>query len=239
MPRLAFRLAGRLLGLLAAGFFLGTVASALAAAMAKRRLVSIGGPEDDSVELVAIFGSLDFRSAARSFRGGSLLSWFAGSQLDLRRATLDPAGGDLELKTIFAGTNVVVPDGWRVSLEGPAIFGANSVPAGASPVQGAPELRVRAFTVFGGTSVSPEAWDLVASDKTLVIGPAPRGSGDEVRAGVAPASTVPGEVSTEASGVDLASQAAPKKRRRRAAADAAAAPSTDTEGESTPAADAG
>ncbi len=173
-----FRLFGRLLRLLVVGFLFGMIASALAAATAKRRMVSVGGPEDDHVELVAIFGSLDFRSVARSFRGGSLLSWFAGSQLDLRRAALDPLGADLEVRTIFAGTNVVVPEDWRVIVEGPAVFGANSAPVAPGAAPDAPELRVRALSLFGGMTVSAKAWDLAASEKTLVVGPDAAAPGD-------------------------------------------------------------
>jgi hypothetical protein len=246
MTRLPLRLAGRLIGFLVASFFLGIVASAIAAAVAKRRLVSIGGPEDDEVELVAIFGSLDFRSVARSFRRGSLLSWFAGTQLDLRGATLDPAGGDLEVRTIFAGTNVVVPEGWRVSVDGPAIFGANSARTGPEPEPGAPELRIRALALFGGTSVSAEAWDLAASEKTVVIAPDSAAGGAEPEAsrvgpeaaGAEPEAAGPTAEAPEAAPATTDPEplpaATPKRRRRRVVADAPAASDQDSGGDGSP-----
>jgi hypothetical protein len=226
MTRLPLRLAGRLLRLLIASFFIGTVASAIAATVARSRLVSIGGPEDDHVELVRVFGSLDFRSAARSFRGGSMLAWFAGAQLDLRNASLDAAGAELEVRTIFAGTNVVVPAGWRVSVTGPAIFGANSASAGPEPEPGAPELRVHALTVFGGTSISAEAWDLAASEQTMIIAPdgatvtgeptAPEGV-HGAAADQAPSAGPEDAVPAEPGDAAPAAEPAPKRRRRRAA----------------------
>ena len=204
------RFAGRLLRLVVVGFLVGTVASAIAAAAARRRLVSIGGPDDDHVELVAIFGSLDFRSVARSFRGGSLLSWFAGSQLDLRRATPDAAGADLEVKTIFAATNVVVPEEWHVRVEGPAVFGANTALTGTEPAPGAPELRVRAVTVFGGTSVSARPWDLAASGKTVVIGPVGTEAAPvPVAAAPVPVTAEPVAVAAEVAAEPVAAEPAP------------------------------
>ena len=235
MTRLPLRLVGRLLGFLVASLFIGAIVSAIAAAVAKRRLVSIGGPEDDEVALVTIYGSLDFRSAATSFRRGSLLAWFAGGQLDLRGATLDPAGADLDVRTIFAGTNVVVPEGWRVTVEGPAIFGANSARAG-EPGAGAPELRVRAVTVFGGTMVSAEAWDLAASEQTLVVAAEPGTTAPEPAEAVVATEATPGTAVEEH--VAEAATVAPKRRRRRAAPDAAAA-DQPAAGDHSPAADPG
>ena len=49
-----------------------------------------------------------FASTAPSFRGGRVLSWYAGTDVDLRDAKLDPAGAHLEIRTVFAGTRVVV-----------------------------------------------------------------------------------------------------------------------------------
>lgn len=248
MTRLPLRLAGRLLGFLVASFFLGLIASAMAAAIAKRRLVSIGGPDDDEVELVAIFGSLDFRSVASSFRDGSLLSWFAGTQLDLRGATLDPAGADLEVRTVFAGTNVVVPEGWRVSVDGPAIFGANSAPVDHELEPGAPELRVRALTLFGGTSISAEAWDLAAAEQTVVIAPEGTATGKESPAaavetdtglgpGEQPATDVPPAASDALPAAEAPATEVPKRRRRRAIAETAPAADQEPGGDGSPAAE--
>lgn len=239
MTRLPLRLAGRLVGFLVASLFVGAIASAVAAAVARRRLVSIGGPEDDSVELVSIFGSLDFRSVARSFRRGTLLAWYAGAQVDLRGATLDPGGADLEVTTIFAGANVVVPEGWRVSVCGPAVFGANNAPAGSGPGPEAPELRVRARTVFGALTVAAEAWDLAASERTVVIAPqadAPVAADAATAAAPEEAAEAAAEPAAEMPAVEPAAEPAvagapaaeagpaatpaPKRRRRRAAAEA-------------------
>jgi hypothetical protein len=242
MARLPLRLVGRLLGFLVASLFVGAIASAVAAAIARRRLVSIGGPEDDDVDLVTIFGALDFRSVARSFRHGSILSWFAGTQLDLRGAALDAGGGDLEVRTIFAGTNVVVPEGWRVTVKGPAVFGANSGPSAAEVGPDAPTLRVRAVSVFGATAVAAQPWDLAASENTIVIAgqvgepAAEEPAAEEPAATEAPAAEPDASAAADPSAAaEPVDRPAPKRRRRKAAVDTgpAAEPTDGLPGQAT------
>ena len=43
---------------------------------------------------MASFGPLEFRSESGAFRGGSVTTMFGGGEVDLRDATLDPAGRD-------------------------------------------------------------------------------------------------------------------------------------------------
>ena len=85
--------------------------------------MSTGGPDSDEVALAAIFDSVDLESRATSFRGGSLLCWFGGGTVDLRGATLDPAGARLTIRAIFGGGLLVVPDDWQVDLKVIGIMG--------------------------------------------------------------------------------------------------------------------
>ena len=64
----------------------------IAAFVVKQRTPSVGDADSDEVALVTIFEPLEFASTAKAFRGGSLLCWYGGGDLDLRDATLDPAG---------------------------------------------------------------------------------------------------------------------------------------------------
>lgn len=129
--------------------------SALAAVVAKRTIVSAGGPDSDDVELAAIFDSLEFESHATSFRGGSLLCWFGGGTVDLRGATLDPAGAHLTVRAIFGGGLLIVPDDWQVDLRVIGIAGGvgDSRDARGRPAD-APILHVDGFAFFGGYGIS-------------------------------------------------------------------------------------
>ena len=95
-------------------FALGMAGAAAAALAAKQRIVPIDDPEADEVALVAIFAPVMFHSTASAFRGGTLDCWYGGGIVDLRDATLDPAGAHLEVKAVFGGAQILVPSSWRV-----------------------------------------------------------------------------------------------------------------------------
>ena len=134
----------------------GYLSVSLAALIIKRLRPSRGGPEDDEVDLVSVYGGLEFVSRANAFRRGTLLTMFGGSQVDLRDVTLDPAGASFEVHTIFGGTAIIVPEGWRVTIDATSVCGGyeNKVAVDDLPA-GAPELAIRAWTIFGGFAVSP------------------------------------------------------------------------------------
>lgn len=127
------------------------IASAAAALALRPRLSRVPDPGADEIELGAVFGSLDFRSEAPAFRGGRVMCWYAGVDLDLRGATLDAAGADLLVWTVFGGTGIRVPEDWPVDSRGIALFGgAGSSARAPGREEGGPVLRVRHRTLFGG-----------------------------------------------------------------------------------------
>ena len=111
-------------------------------------------PAADDVALVAIFGPLAFASTARSFRGGTVDTWFGGGDIDLRDAVLDPAGADLTLRAVFGGGQIVVPESWRVTVAMRGLGGVgDGRPADEEPTDG-PELRIDATVLFGGYAIT-------------------------------------------------------------------------------------
>jgi hypothetical protein len=150
MPRFLARLLGLLVGVsLVAG-----VASALAAVGLKRKAPPLPDPAADEIELVAIMSGEEFASSASAFRGGRVICWYAGLDVDLRDATLDPAGARLEIRTAFGGTRVVVAPGVPVRMTGPAIFGGTMDSTdGPEPTPSAPGLEIAGFTLFGALQV--------------------------------------------------------------------------------------
>ncbi len=146
---------GRIIRRIVVAFVAITGISALAAAVAKRSVVSEGGPASDQLALAAIFDSVDLESHSTSFRGGSLLCWFGGGTVDLRGATLDPAGARLTIRAIFGGGLLVVPDDWQVDLKVIGIMGGvgDSRDVRGRPAD-APRLIVDGFAFFGGFGIS-------------------------------------------------------------------------------------
>jgi hypothetical protein len=155
------RVIRRLLGIA----LLASIASGIAAFIAKRQLVSIGEPEDDEIALVAIFGPLQFASTASAFRGGTVLAWYGGGEVDLRGATLDPAGARLTVKAMFGGAQLVVPDDWQVEFQLVGILGgAGDTRPAKGRLDDAPRLVIDGFAAFGGVGVtsSTEALEIDA-----------------------------------------------------------------------------
>ena len=147
---------GRLLGLVFAGFVISSIAAAIGARIMKDRLVPIDSPDADEVRLVAILEPIDFRSTARSFRGGTLDCWYGGGVVDLRGATLDPAGARLEVRGIFGGGQFIVPDNWRVRTDVRGVGGIGDArPKIERPVT-APLLTIEGVAFMGGFGITSE-----------------------------------------------------------------------------------
>ena len=113
------------------------------------------GPEDNDLDLAVIMRGNNFRSEAKAFRGGRLISWHGGADIDLRGATLDPAGAELEVITVFGGMQLRVPEDWRVRMHGIAVFGgAGSLARQPEEGDTGPILNIRYRTLFGGFGVT-------------------------------------------------------------------------------------
>ena len=146
--------------LLAIGF-LASLGSVLGAVLARGRMTSRGGTADDELDLVAIFESLTFASTANALRRLRVTTWYGGGTLDLRGATLDPAGARMTLRALFGGLRVVVPETWRVAQRGTGIFGGigdGRSAAGIDPE--GPVLTLDGFAMFGGVGIVAQAPDL-------------------------------------------------------------------------------
>lgn len=163
------------------GLFIGltiltAIASAISAAVLKRRLPSQGEESDDEIALVTIYTGRDFTSRAKAFRGGSVLTWYGGGTVDLRCATLDPAGARLTVRAIFGGLRLVVPETWKVEQRAIAIAGGISDTRDEDAVvDEGPSLVLDGFALFGGVGIFSDAPDLdtdLATDVAAEV-PAP------------------------------------------------------------------
>jgi hypothetical protein len=143
----------KLLGLAALAALIGPP---IAAAMRKRDARDEGGESSDEVRIGAYFEGRQFTSHATSFRAGTFESWYSGLDVDLRDATLDPAGATIAVKAFFSGVRVVVPEGWRIELHPRAIAGGVTDDTDGGTI-GGPLLTVQASAVFGGVQVTTRA----------------------------------------------------------------------------------
>jgi hypothetical protein len=153
----------RLLGLAVLALTAAAGIAAVMARSAKERFVPLDDPAADEVRLGAFFEPLEFRSTAAAFHGGEVELWFGGGVIDLRGATLDPAGATLSVRAIFGGAQIVVPEAWRVTSRVMGLGGAGVAPSlSPEPSEGtsdAPHLVVEGTAVFGGFGIGSEVTD--------------------------------------------------------------------------------
>ena len=146
------KIIGGLIGL----FWLVMTGAAIAAVVMKRQLVAVEDEDADEVHVVSIFGPMAFHSRAAAFRGGTVDCWYGGGVVDLRDATLDPAGATLTVRAIFGGGQILVPDGWRVESSVSGIGALRDMRVASARADDAPRLTIDGIVVFGGFGVTAD-----------------------------------------------------------------------------------
>ena len=124
--------------------------------VAKR--MSRGDERSNEFQLASFFGGRKFESHATDLKSGVVVTSMGGIDLDLRDATLDEDGAELDLKATMGGIRVIVPAEWRVDIESESMAGgydARVTPAEDLPV-GSPRLQIHAVTRMGGIQVTTE-----------------------------------------------------------------------------------
>ena len=108
----------------------------------------------DELDRSVIFDNLDAATRAPAFRGGDLDIWFGGGRLDLRGATLDPAGAELRVRSIFGGLEIDVPESWPVDIHQVSFAGGvGGMRDPAAVDETLPRLVIEATSIFGGVAV--------------------------------------------------------------------------------------
>jgi hypothetical protein len=123
--------------------------------LARRMEEGRGFSESDDFRVAAVWGGREFESTAPALRSGWVRTVLGGVALDLRGAALHPDGADLRLEAVLGGIAVVVPSGWRVTVDQEVSGGAVDLdlPDPDSVPEDAPELRILASAHNGGIAV--------------------------------------------------------------------------------------
>ena len=175
---------GRLARLVLAVLTVIPIVGTLAAYVMKRRIEPVDDPQADEIRLAAIFEPILYRSTASAFRGGTIDFWCG--VVDLRDATLDPAGAHLEVRAVFGGGQLLVPETWNVTGH---VLGIGGFADARSPVdrgESAPQLTVTGVAAFGGLAVSAEMSEAETRSLENVIARMARRRSKVVEAAVRP-----------------------------------------------------
>jgi hypothetical protein len=147
------RIIRRLFTLFWSGLVLAMIAGALGALAARRRIVPLATADADEIRLKAIFEPIHFQGRATNFRGGTLDCWYGGGVIDLRDAILDAAGARLEVRAVFGGAQILVPESWNVTAKMIGIGGLGDARPRTERPADAPHLTIDGFALFGGFAV--------------------------------------------------------------------------------------
>lgn len=113
------------------------------------------GTGSGSLSSVAIFGGIERRVEGTMVESGNLIALFGGFKIDLSRADMEGDRAIIDATAIFGGGEIIVPEWWKVSVEGLGIFGGyvdktRHVPRPDRPVK---TVVVRGAAIFGGIEV--------------------------------------------------------------------------------------
>jgi hypothetical protein len=129
---------------------------ATAAAFVKHAVPSRGDENSDELSLIAVFDGIELKSRAKAFKGGSMVAWFGGIEVDLREAELVP-GARLSVRTLFGGIEIKTPPSWRVESSVKAFAGGVDAHTPARDDPNAPVLTLEGSALFGGIAVDARA----------------------------------------------------------------------------------
>lgn len=104
-------------------------------------------------DTVVMFGGSKIKERSEHFEHTDVSAIFGGATLDLREAHIDREAS-VDALALFGGVDVLVPEGWRVAMDGTPILGGceDKTADGELPAD-APTLRVHATAIFGGVDV--------------------------------------------------------------------------------------
>jgi predicted membrane protein len=112
-----------------------------------------GDSGQDYVNATSVFGGVKKNIVSQNFRGGDIVNFFGGSEINLSQADIQ-GRVVLEVTQIFGGTKIIVPSHWEVHPEMTAIFGGIE---DKRPIQSATNsekvLVITGTSIFGGIDI--------------------------------------------------------------------------------------
>jgi predicted membrane protein len=121
-----------------------------------------GEEAPERLTMVAVLGHAK-RSSIGRFRGGDIMAFMGGGNLDLRMANIPPGEeATIDVFAMMGGVEIIVPPGWTVSTPLLPVMGGVDdrrvpplpMPAdGAAPAGPAPRLVLRGFVMMGGVVI--------------------------------------------------------------------------------------
>jgi len=108
---------------------------------------------EDRIESVSIFGGVKKNIVSKNFKGGEIVNFFGGSEINLIQADIN-GRVNLEVVQVFGGTKIIVPANWVIHSEMVAIFGGIEDKRPPQPnAAGDKVLVIQGTSIFGGIDI--------------------------------------------------------------------------------------
>jgi len=92
---------------------------------------------------------------ARNYRGGRIIAFMGGCELDLTQADMENLPAELEIFAMWGGVEIKVPDGWEVTGNIFPVMGGADIRTKATP--GGRKLTVNGFVTMAGVDIKSVA----------------------------------------------------------------------------------
>jgi hypothetical protein len=123
------------------------------------RQLDEGSEVSDEFKRVSALNGIEFSSRAGGLRSGTIAVMMGGARVDLRSATLDPAGAKLEIDNTLGGVQVLVRPDWAVRVD-EDLRGGGEIDVDVAAIdelpEDAPQLQIHAMTSLAATQIVAE-----------------------------------------------------------------------------------
>src|SRR5215472_4427452 len=104
------------------------------------------------LNLFSVLGGGEYRIRAKNFRGGDLVAFMGGFDIDLRDADIEANQAVITVNCLMGGGVIRVPENWTVSMRVTAFMGGQSLKA-REGAQVTKTLVVKGIAIMGGVEV--------------------------------------------------------------------------------------
>jgi len=111
-----------------------------------------GGGLAPHLNVFAVWGGGEYRIRAKNFRGGDLVAFMGGFDVDLRDADIEGSQAVINVNCLMGGGVIRVPETWAVSMRVSAFMGGHSLKAREGP-QPNKTLIIKGIAIMGGVEV--------------------------------------------------------------------------------------
>jgi predicted membrane protein len=110
------------------------------------------GDVSSRLNVLAIWGGGEYRIRTKDFRGGNLVAFMGGFDIDLRDADIDGTEAVINVNAFMGGGVIRVPETWAVSMRLAAFMGGHSLKAREGS-QVTKNLVIKGMAIMGGVEV--------------------------------------------------------------------------------------